>query len=112
VTLGRFLYSPEGIALAITPTSALGLILAAAQAATREVTGTSGIVEDMAWAPHLTVCYSTGEQTAAPVIAELGKAIPGCEVTIDRLSLVDAARSSESPRGNGIWTAARPSNRR
>jgi hypothetical protein len=42
----------------------------------------------LAWTPHLTVCYSTGEQPAAPVIALLGKAIPRCEVTIDRLSLV------------------------
>jgi 2'-5' RNA ligase len=54
------------------------------------VIGTSGSAEDTtsAWMPHLTVCYSTGEQPAAPVIAELGKAIPACEVTIDRMSLV------------------------
>lgn len=90
VTLGRILYSPQGIALGISPASALSPILAAAQAATREVIGTTGRTEDpdSAWTPHLTVCYSTGEQAAAPVIAELGKAIPGCEVTIDRLSLV------------------------
>jgi len=90
VTLGRVLYSPQGIALGISPASALSPVLAAARAATREVTGTSGSAEDVdsAWAPHLTVCYSTGEQTAAPVIVELGKSIPRCEVTIDRLSLV------------------------
>jgi 2'-5' RNA ligase len=90
VTLGRVLYYPEGIALGISPASALSPVLAAAQAATRVVTGTSGSTEDLAsaWIPHLTVCYSTGEQPAAPVIAELGKAIPGCEVTIDQLSLV------------------------
>ena len=90
VTLGRFLYSPEGIALAVSPAGALSPVLAAAQAATWEVTGTSGSAGDEASAlpPHLTVCYSTGEQPAAPVIAELGKAIPACEVTIDRVSLV------------------------
>ena len=90
VTLGRFLYSREGIALAVSPASALSPVLAAARAATREVTGTSGSAGDVASAlmPHLTICYSTGEQAAAPVIAELGKAIPRCEVTIDRLSLV------------------------
>jgi 2'-5' RNA ligase len=90
VTLGRVLYSPEGIALGISPASALSPVLAAAQAATCEVTGTRGSTNDVAseWAPHLTVCYSTGEQPAAPVMAELGRAIPGCEVTIDRLSLV------------------------
>ena len=90
VRLGRVLYHPEGIAIGISPADALSPVLAAARAATREVTGTSGSIEDpgTAWMPHLTICYSTGEQPAAPVIAELGKAIPGCEITIDQLSLV------------------------
>jgi 2'-5' RNA ligase len=86
VTLGRVLYSPQGVALGVSPASALRPVLAAAQAATLDVIGTNGGTED--WTPHLTVSYSTGEQPAAPVIAELGRAIPGCEVTIDRLSLV------------------------
>ena len=57
---------------------------------TRATAALAGTAEDTtsAWMPHLTVCYSTGEQPAAPVIAELGKAIPACEVTIDRISLV------------------------
>jgi 2'-5' RNA ligase len=90
VTLGRVLYHPEAIALVISPAGALSPVLTAAQAATREVIGNSASTEDSAsaWKPHLTVCYSTGEQPAAPVIAELGRAIPGCEVTVDRLSLV------------------------
>jgi 2'-5' RNA ligase len=90
VTFERILYSPEGIALGLSPTSALSPVLAAAQAATRDVIGTSGSAEDIGseWMPHVTVCYSTGEQPAAPVIAELGKATPACEVSIDRLSLV------------------------
>lgn len=88
VTVGRFLYSPEGIALAVSPASALSQVRAAAQAATSEVIGTSGRGEASPLPPHLTVCYSTCEQAAAPVIAKLGKAIPACEVTLDRLSLV------------------------
>ena len=90
VALGRVLYHPEGIALGLSPAGALSSVLAAAQAATREVTGTDGGTEDLgaAWMPHLTISYSTGEQPAAPVIAELGKAVPGCEVTIGKLSLV------------------------
>jgi len=90
VSLGRVLYSPQGIALGVSPASALSPVLTAAQAATRAVTRTSGSTEDSysAWAPHLTVCYSTGEQPAAPVIDKPGKSIPRCEVTIDRLSLV------------------------
>jgi 2'-5' RNA ligase len=90
VTIGRVLYHPEGIALGLSPVDALSPVLAAAQAATREVTGTSGTTEDLgaAWMPHLTIAYSTGEQPAAPVIAELGQAVPACEVTVSQLSLV------------------------
>ena len=36
----------------------------------------------------MTLCYSTSEQPAAPVIAELGTALPACDVTIDTMSLV------------------------
>ena len=90
VTLERVLYHPEGIAIGLSPVGALSPVLAAAQTATHEVTGANGSTEDLgaAWTPHLTISYSTGEQLAAPVIAELGKSVPGCEVTIDRLSLV------------------------
>jgi hypothetical protein len=65
-------------------------VLAAARAATRQSLG-AGAPEDASeeeWAPHLTLCYSTTEQDAAPVIAELGKAVPACEVTISEMSLV------------------------
>lgn len=90
VRLGRVLYHQEGIAIGLSPMGALSPVLAAAQAATREVTGINGSTEDpgAAWTPHMTISYSTGAQLAAPVIAELGKSVPGCEVTIDRLSLV------------------------
>jgi hypothetical protein len=87
VTLGRVLYAPEGIALSVSPAAAVAPVLAAAQAATREVTGMGGSGSD-AWTPHMTLCYSTAEQAAAPVIAELGKAIAPCKVTIDQMSLV------------------------
>ncbi len=36
----------------------------------------------------MTLCYSTSQQPAAPVITALGKMLPSCEVTIDKLSLV------------------------
>ena len=51
LTLGRFLYSPEGIALAVSPASALSPVRAAAQAATREVIGTCGRAEASPSAP-------------------------------------------------------------
>ena len=90
VTLGRVLYHPEGIALSVSPADVLTPVLEAAQAATRGVTGMSGTTgtPGAAWTPHMSLCYSVSEQPAAPVIAELGKSLPACEVTIDRLSLV------------------------
>jgi 2'-5' RNA ligase len=86
VTLERVFYHPEAIALGVSPKDALAPVLAAAQAATREATGSAPLGEN--WVPHLTLCYSTGEQPTAPVIAELGKVLPAREVTIDTLSLV------------------------
>jgi 2'-5' RNA ligase len=86
VTFSRVFYHPEAIVLDASPASALSPVFDAAQAATREVTGGSG--DASAWIPHLTLCYSTSEQPAAPIIAALGKTMPPCEVTIDSLSLV------------------------
>lgn len=90
VTLGRVLYHPQGIALAVSPRGALDPVFEAAQEVTREVTGRSGAssIPGRSWVPHLTLCYSTGLQAAAPVIAELGQAVPACEVMIDEISLV------------------------
>lgn len=92
VTLSRVFYHPEAIVLGVSPASALRPMFEAARAATREVTGACGVAGSpgaaSSWTPHLTLCYSTTEQPAAPVIAALGKALPACEVTIDQLSLV------------------------
>ncbi len=89
VALQRVIYHPEAIALSVFPASALAPVLAAARAATREVLGAgAGDGERDEWAPHLTLCYSTTEQAAAPVIAELGKTLPASEVTIGEMSLV------------------------
>lgn len=83
VRLERVLYHPEAIAVGVSPAAVLAPVLAAARAATP---GADDSGED--WAPHLTLCYSTGKQPAAPVIAELGRSLPACEVTIDTVSLV------------------------
>ena len=90
VTLGRVIYHPEGIVLPMTPASALAPIFEAAQAATLEVTGTVGITSTPgpSWVPHMTLCYSTSQQPAAPIIAALGRTLPARKVTIDKLSLV------------------------
>jgi 2'-5' RNA ligase len=90
VTLGRVIYHPEGIVLPMTPASALAPVFEAAQAATLEVTGSSGVtsIPGPSWVPHMTLCYSTSQQPAAPIISALGKALPSHEITIDKLSLV------------------------
>ena len=89
VTLQRVFYHPEAIALSVSPGSALAPVLSAARTATHEVLGANaGVGEEEEWLPHLTLCYSTADQPAAPVIAELGKTIPACEATIDEVSLV------------------------
>jgi 2'-5' RNA ligase len=89
VTLQRVIYHPEAIALGVSPASVLAPVLAAERAATREVLGVDAVDgEGDEWAPHLTLCYSTTEQAAAPVIAELGKTLPASEVTISEMSLV------------------------
>lgn len=87
VTLQRVFYHPEAIALSVSHGSALAPVFAAARTATREVLGADAGDQDQ-WVPHLTLCYSTAEQPAAPVIAELGKMLPPCEVTIGEMSLV------------------------
>lgn len=90
VALGRVIYHPEGILLPMTPASALAPIFEAVQAATFEVTGNLGVTSTPgpSWVPHVTLCYSTSQQPSAPIITALGRYLPPCELTIDKLSLV------------------------
>ena len=103
VTLGRVIYHPKGIVLPISPASALAPIFEAAQAATLEVTGIPGVTSTSgpSWVPRVTLCYSTSQQPAAPIVAVLGKSLPACEVTIDKLSLV-------VQRGSALYWDWRP----
>jgi hypothetical protein len=74
----------------MSPASALAPIFEAAQAATLEVTGNTGVTSTPgpSWLPHMTLCYSTSQQPAAPIIAALGKALLPREIGIDKLTLV------------------------
>jgi len=87
---GRVIYHPEGIVLPMSPASALVPIFEASQAATLEVTGTPGVTSTpgLSWVLHVTLCYSTSQQPAAPIIAALGRSLSAREVTIDKLNLV------------------------
>jgi 2'-5' RNA ligase len=91
VEIGRLLYHPEAVMLAVTPRHSLQPILDTAQAATRNVIGRDGVVSGRSgsdWTPHVTICYSTGSQPAEPIIAALGRSLPMTEITVDALSLV------------------------
>ena len=89
VTLGRILYHPEAIMLGVTPAKALAPIRNAATTATSLVTSRRLPEGNPAsWIPHVTICYSTAYQPAAPLIAALGENLPGCEIQISALSLV------------------------
>lgn len=89
VTLGKVLYHPEAIMLAATPGDALVPVLEAARTATREVTGSDGRPGNQSpWRPHITVCYSTSRQAAAPIITALGRELPGSVIQVSNISLV------------------------
>jgi 2'-5' RNA ligase len=90
IELSRVIYHPEAIVLAAQPAEALTPIREAARQATLTVTGHDGIAERSSpiWTPHVTLCYSTSAQPAEPIIAALGKMVPGCHVTIDAFNLV------------------------
>jgi 2'-5' RNA ligase len=101
VTLGRIFYHPEAIVLGVSPGRALIPIRDAALAATRLVTGQHHAEDDLErWIPHVTICYSTDNQPAAPLIAALGESLPGCEVQISALSLI----IQRGPERRWDWT--------
>jgi len=89
VTVGRILYHPEAIMLGVSPARALAPVREAALKATRLVTGRDISAGDAeSWIPHITVCYSTAHQPAAPLIEALGESLPGRDIQIRALSLI------------------------
>lgn len=88
VTLSRVIYHPEAIALRASPAEALEPLREAAGAAAHVASGAGQGDPGDTQIAHVTLAYSTGEQDAAPVIAELGTAVSPCRVTIREMSLV------------------------
>jgi 2'-5' RNA ligase len=87
VVLGRIVYYPEAVVLAVEPPAALQPVLDAVTAATR-VAGCDGRTSTNPWLPHVTVAYSHDTGPAAPIIAALGHWLPSTEITIKSVSLV------------------------
>ncbi|HEX9542715.1 MAG TPA: 2'-5' RNA ligase family protein [Streptosporangiaceae bacterium] len=88
IVFGKVLYHPEGIVLGIRPDNALSPVFEAVRSATRIATGGDGITERQPWTPHVTLAYSTSVQPASPIIAALGRELPSCQVTINRINLI------------------------
>lgn len=99
VSLGKILYHPEAIMLAVTPIGDLTPIRAAAIAATKAVASVE-TDEESGWTPHITLCYSTVQQPAQPVITALGKQLPARQIDIDTMSLV----IQDGPERDWNWT--------
>lgn len=99
VSLGKILYHPEAIMLAVTPVVDLSPIRAAALAATNAVASPAND-EATDWTPHVTLCYSTAQQPAQPIITALGKQLPAHQIDIDAVSLV----IQDGPERAWNWT--------
>jgi 2'-5' RNA ligase len=100
-TLGRIGYHPEAIVLAVTPAEALVPIHEAARTATAQALGNSYQEDQLAnWRPHVTICYSTASQRAAPIIDALGLELPSRQIQISALSLV----IQHGPERDWNWT--------
>ena len=91
VDFSRVFFHPEAITLLARPAEALAPVREAAERATRAVMGGDSTDDSSCsplWTPHMTLCYSTSEQPAGPVIAALGQDLPSCRVSVNALSLV------------------------
>jgi len=91
VTLGRVLYHPQAVTVAIEPLGALDPVLDAVRTATRSV-GCEGHADTNPWLPHVSVAYSNGPGPYAPIVAALGRQLPSVGVTIRSVSLVAQAQ--------------------
>lgn len=87
VTLGRVLYHPQAITLAVEPFGALDPVLEAVRSATRSV-GCEGHTDTNPWLPHVSVAYSNTSGPYAPIIAALGRRLPTLEAKMRSVSLV------------------------
>jgi 2'-5' RNA ligase len=87
VGLGRVLYHPQAVVLAVEPLGALDPVLDAVRLATRSA-GCDGHTDTDPWLPHVSIAYSNSSGPAAPIIAALGRWLPKVEVAIRSVSLV------------------------
>jgi 2'-5' RNA ligase len=97
VRLGRVLYHPEAVTLAVEPWGALDPVLDAVRSAA-DLAGCDGETATNPWVPHVSVAYSSGTGPAAPVIEALGTRLPEVGVTLRTASLVAQTQVGHSWR--------------
>jgi 2'-5' RNA ligase len=95
VTLGRVVYHPEAVVLAVEPLDALSGVLQAVRASTLAA-GIDGHTDTEPWLPHISIAYSHGCGPAAPVIAALGRRLPETRITVSSVSLVAQTQAGRS----------------
>lgn len=88
LTLGRVLYHPEAIMLAVEPADPLRAVQQQIRLATLSVIGATNDAPTREWIPHVTVAYSAAGQPAEPIITALGTSVPAGRVVVDTISLV------------------------
>ncbi|GAA4628689.1 hypothetical protein GCM10023196_046090 [Actinoallomurus vinaceus] len=88
VSLRKIIYHPEAIMVRVDPGDALQPLVEMLETATCEVTGKLSLRESKTWMPHVTLCYSTTNQPAQPLIDALGYELPPCNATVSAVSLI------------------------
>lgn len=88
VSIGRVLYHPEAIMLAVEPKPPLRELRERVRAATATAVVGLRVGPSEKWIPHVTVAYSTAGQPARPIIDGLGANVSNRRFTVGALSLV------------------------
>ena len=99
ISLGKVLFHPEAIVLAVQPSDALDYVYSSVETATRATGRYTVTAVGQSWNPHVTLAYSTSTQPADPIIDALGRKLPSCEIIVDRVSLV----VQEGPERHWNW---------
>ena len=87
VRLGRIVYHPEAVTLAVEPWGVLEPVLDAVREAAA-LAGCDGHTATDPWVPHVSVAYSNGSGPAGPIIDALGRRLPEVTLTMGTVSLV------------------------
>lgn len=86
VSLGRVLYHPEAVMLAVEPADQLRALQDRVRSATASALGRTDT--STKWVPHVTVAYSTAGHPADRIVSALDTSVSSGYFPVDHLSLV------------------------